>query len=101
MKNGIETLQKTCTELKTENDNIKNKSTNKNIKQIQNNNVNVANINSNNTTNITNNIVIVPFGTENLTKIISNTQCNKFLERGISAITELIKHVHFNKNMSE
>jgi hypothetical protein len=117
MKNEIAMLKEQNTEIKaeyndikTENNDIKKKLARRNTK-TQNNTLNVAidsnnnsNNNSNNKTtieNVTNNNIIVAFGTENLSKIVSNTQCNKFLERGISAITELIKHVHFNKDLPQ
>ena len=112
MRNEIGTLHKKCTELKDEcteiktknielkeeNTEIKNKLIKRDTRRItQENNLNIA-ISANTTIN---NNMIVAFGEENLSKIVSNKLCNKFLERGISAITELIKHVHFNKNIPE
>jgi hypothetical protein len=111
MKNEIANLHKAYTKLEEENNDIKTKLTKRGPKKLQNNinispnNLNVVtdsnNNNNNNITNVTNvtNNIIVPFGKEQLSEIITDAHCNKLLERGISSVTELIKYVHFNKNL--
>lgn len=72
------------------------------------NNINIApdnmevniNSNNNNTTNVITNI-IVPFGKEQYGDVISDAQCDYFLGRGLSSITEVIKYVHFNKKFPQ
>jgi len=108
MKNEIENLHKAYTKIESDNNDIKTKLTKRGPKKLQNNinispnNLNIINdSNNNNVTNVTNitNNIIVPFGKEQLSEIITDTHCNKLLERGISSVTELIKYVHFNKKL--
>jgi len=109
MKNEIANLHKAYTKLEEENNDIKTKLTKRGPKKLQNNinispnNLNVVtdSNNNNNITNVTNvtNNIIVPFGKEQLSEIITDAHCNKLLERGISSVTELIKYVHFNQNL--
>jgi len=62
---------------------------------------NTMNITQNNNTNITNNQVkIVAFGEEDLDQISSEV-FKKILKRGYQSVPQLIKHVHFNKDLPE
>lgn len=44
---------------------------------------------------------MVPFGQEDLSKIITDKQCEALFKRGLSAISELSKEVHCNEKYPE
>ena len=74
-------------------------SNNTNNITINNNNIN-NNINNNNTTqNITNtqNIILVAFGKENFDDVLTHEEKIKIFERGLSSVTVLTEHIHFNE----
>ena len=62
----------------------------------------INNSNSNNTNNTVNNIInMVPFGSEDLSNIITNKQMFNLVSKGGSCINESIKFIHFNDKMPE
>jgi hypothetical protein len=60
-------------------------------------------INHNTQINNNNNncVKMVPFGKENLEEIVPDSVCRAILLRGMNAVTQLSKYVHFNKDIPE
>lgn len=46
-------------------------------------------------------VKMVPFGKENLEEIVPDSVCRAILLRGMNAVTQLSKYVHFNKDIPE
>lgn len=59
------------------------------------------NITGNTINNVANNVNMIPFGQEDLSKIITDKQCEALFRRGLSAISELVKEVHCNAKYPE
>lgn len=94
----IANILKEMEQLKEENKELKNK-----YCPVNNNNAIETNItNGDNNTLINNNshIPLVAFGKEDY-KVITNKECSDFLSRGISSVTEVTKHIHFNKELPQ
>ena len=60
-------------------------------------------INHNTQINNNNNncVKMVPFGKENLEEIVPDSVCRAILLRGMNAVTQLSKYVHFNKDIPD
>lgn len=94
----IANILKEMEQLKEENKELKNKYCPVNNNNAIENNI----INGDNNTLINNNshIPLVAFGKEDY-KVITNKECSDFLSRGISSVTEVTKHIHFNKELPQ
>jgi hypothetical protein len=98
----MEILKKQNEELKSKIENIGNIGNigNQNTSIVNNNNtINNTIVDNTNNNNIT--INLVAFGKENIESVLSNNECARILRRGINSIPELIKWVHFNKDIPQ
>jgi hypothetical protein len=68
---------------------------------IENTNNKLINHNTQINNNNNNCIKMVPFGKENLEEIVPDSVCRAILLRGMNAVTQLSKYVHFNKDIPE
>jgi len=104
MQTQMATICQNYTKLEEENMELKQELSKKAPEKVITNNTTIndspiavnSTVNSNNTVVINNTNIIVPFGKENLNELVSDAACTYILSRGLSAITELIKYVHFN-----
>ena len=67
------------------------------------NNITINNNTNNTTQNITNNqnIILVAFGKENFDDVLTHEEKIKIFERGLSSVTVLTEHIHFNEKIPQ
>jgi len=99
----MEIIKKQNEELKSKIENIGNISNigNQNTSIVNNNTINNTIVDNTNTNNNNITINLVAFGKENIESVLSNNECARILRRGINSIPELIKWVHFNKDIPQ